>query len=307
MNSDMENKDWIDDYMSLKQVNKANPFTVPDGYFDDLADRIASYKNISELKGEAINGGFTVPEGYFGELEGNILSRVNIEAAVNGGDMGFTVPEGYFDNLSEQINSRIFIEETVGEPVELFAVPEGYFENLSEQIQSRVFIEETLGAPAKPFAVPKGYFENLSEQIQSRIFVEEALNESAEQFAVTAGYFDTLNQNILNKTVNAAAPRKKGIVRRMITSTAFKYATAACFAVAVGGGILLSQVNDPANVHNRSFLHKELSNVPLDDIKSYLQVNVDAGDEQQSVVNEGVKVDSVSLKSALQNDIDSVQ
>ena len=42
----MENKDWINDYELLKQVSRANPYTAPDGYFDNLSDRIMSLKNI---------------------------------------------------------------------------------------------------------------------------------------------------------------------------------------------------------------------------------------------------------------------
>ena len=245
MKSDMENKDWLNDYMSLKQVSKANPFTVPDGYFDNLADRIASFKNLDELKDEELTGGFAVPENYFDELTANISSRINIEAA--------------------------FSAETDG-----FAIPEGYFENLSEQIQSRIFIEEALAEPAEAFTVPQDYFNKLSA-------------------------------SILDKTVNLESSKSKGIVKRMITSTAFKYATAACFAVAIGGGILINVLSPSGNAHQNSFLHKQLSSVPVDDIENYLQLNVDAGDIQQTVTTEGAPIDDKSLKDALQNDIDSAQ
>ena len=303
----MENKDWLNDYKSLQQVSKANPFVVPDGYFDNLSNRIVSHKNLSELKGEAGNGGFAVPENYFEDLESNILSRVNIDSTLNIEGSGFTVPGDYFDNLTEQIQSRIFIEEALGQAEVPFAVPEGYFDALEEQIQSRVFIEEALGEQNKAFTVPDGYFDNLTQQIQSRVFIEEALGEPEVPFDVPVNYFDELNAAILDKTINAVKIRKKGVVRRLFASTAFKYATAACFALAIGGGILISEINDPVNVHNRSYLHKQLSGVPIDEIKSYLQLNVDAGDTQQTVATEGVAVDDASLKDALQNDVDSVQ
>lgn len=241
----MENKDWLDDYMSLKQVNAENPFAVPAGYFDDLGDRIVSAKNLDELKNKKPLDGFAVPENYFEELAGNIQSRITIEVALDK-DGDFTVPEGYFDNLAQQIQSRILVEEALGEPAEQFTVPEGYF--------------------------------------------------------------NALNKNILDKTVNAGNTNRKGIVRRMFASTAFKYATAACFTVALGGGILLTEIaNNPVNEHNNSFLHKQLSNVPVDEIKSYLQLNVDAGDTQQTVASEGTTVNDADLKNALQNYADSVQ
>jgi hypothetical protein len=243
MKSDMENRDWINDYMSLKQVSNADPFTVPAGYFDDLADRIVSRKNLDELKNNTPSEGFTVPENYFEEQTANIQSRIAIENAVNKEEIGFTVPDGYFDNLEQQIKNRILVEEALGAPVEHFTVPEGYFEQL--------------------------------------------------------------NKNILNKTVKAD---KKGIIIKLFASASFKYATAACFALVIGGGILLNELtNSPVNDHKSSFLHKQLSNVPIDDIKSYLQLNVDAGDTQQTVVTEGTPVDENNLKNALQNYLDSVQ
>jgi hypothetical protein len=277
MKSDMENKDWLNDYMSLKQVSTENPFTVPAGYFDDLGDRIVSARNLDELKNNNPLDGFAVPENYFQELAGNIQSRLAIEEALDKEHNDFTVPEGYFDNLAQQIHSRILVEEALGEPAEQFTVPAGYFDSLAQQIQSRILVEEALGEPAEQFTVPEGYFEEL-------------------------------NSNILAKTVEAGNTNRKGIVRRMFASTAFKYATAACFTVALGGGILLTEIaNNPVNQHNNSFLHKQLSNVPVDEIKSYLQLNVDAGDTQQTVASEGTTVNDADLKNALQNYVDSVQ
>jgi hypothetical protein len=245
MKSDMENKDWLNDYLSLKQVSNANPFTVPDGYFDDLTDRIVSYKNLDELKNSGSLSGFTVPENYFDDLAANIQSRVNIDSAISTEDAGFIVPDGYFDSLKQQIKSRIFVEEALGTPAENYTVPEGYF--------------------------------------------------------------NKLNQNILDKTISLENTNRKGIVLKLFSSTAFKYATAACFALAIGGGILINELSNPVNDHKGTFLHKQLANVPIDEIKNYLQLNVDAGDTQQTVASDDVSVDDASLKDALQNEIDSVQ
>ncbi|WP_259070858.1 hypothetical protein HDF24_23755 [Mucilaginibacter sp. X4EP1] len=335
----MENKDWINDYPALKKVNPYNPFKVPADYFESLAERIMLFKNLAELKQDGSTGGFIVPEnyfhnlpdniqsritieealntqetgfavpdGYFDTLINNIQSRINIEEALNTEETGFAIPEGYFDTLANNIQSRINIEEALSTEETGFAVPEGYFDTLAGNIQSRINIEETLNAEETGFAVPEGYFDTLAGNIQSRIFVEEALNEQDEAFAVPDGYFDALHKNITDKTSGAKTEKAgKGIVRRMVISTAFKYATAACFAVAIGGGILINQLSGPDDAHEKTFLHKQLSNVPVDDIKAYLQLNVDAGDAQQTVNSENVKVDEKSLKDALQSDLDSVQ
>jgi hypothetical protein len=47
--------------------------------------------------------------------------------------------------------------------------------------------------------------------------------------------------------------------------------------------------------------------VPISDIKSYLQLNVDAGDTQQAISTEGSAVNDKDLKDALQSYADSVQ
>jgi hypothetical protein len=252
MKSEMENKDWLNDYTLLKQVSRSTPFTVPAGYFDELGDRIVSLKNLDELKNNGPDGGFTVPENYLDDLTANIRSRIVIEEALDTKDTGFTIPEGYFDSLGGHIMSRINIEEALGDP--------------------------------------------------------------AGQFSLPDGYFDKLNQSILNKTVNLnkpespAADSRSGIVRRMLASAAFRYATAACLAIVLGGAILLSELNNnPEAEHKRSFLHKELSNVPIDEIKSYLQLNVDAGETQQTVVAEEPPADDATLQNALQNYVDSAQ
>jgi len=302
----MENRDWLNDYMSLKQINPANPFTVPAGYFDDLEARIMSRKNLEDIKNNAREGGFTVPENYFDELASNIQSRVTIEAAING-EAGFTIPENYFDELTSNIQSRIAIETAINEDAG-FAVPEGYFDKLTSSIQSRIAIESAVESEETGFAVPEGYFEIFAEQVQSRIAIEEELGEPSVAFTVPDGYFAELSNNILSKTVNQESiVKRSGIVRRMFHSTAVKYATAACFAVAIGGGILLNQGSNPVNDHKNSFLHKQLSDLPVSDIKNYLQLNVDAGDTQQTVATDSAQVNDADLKNALQNYVDSVQ
>jgi len=293
----------------LKQNGSTGGFIVPENYFHNLADNIQSRINIEEALNTEETA-FAVPEGYFDTLASNIQSRINIEEALNTEETGFAIPAGYFDTLAGNIQSRINIEEVLNTEETAFAVPEGYFDTLADNIQSRINIEEALNTQETGFAVPEGYFETLAGNIQSRIFVEEALAEQEEAFAVPDGYFDTLHLNITDKIAGAKTEKvnvNKGIVRRLVASTAFKYATAACFAVAIGGGILINQLSGPADAHENTFLHKQLSNVPVDDIKAYLQLNVDAGDTQQTVNSESVKVDDKSLKDALQSDLDSVQ
>ena len=239
MKSESGNREWLDEFMSLKQVDPNNPFTVPPGYFDESEQQIISAIKLDELKSDK---GFTLPENYFDELSNNIQSRINIEDYVNNDAHGHAVPQDYFNNLEQQINARILTEETIG---------------------------------------------------------------AEESFSVPADYFDKLNKAILNKTVNQdIVVKRKGLVRRMYATNTFKYAAAACFAVFVGTGLLLSRVSAPANDHNNSFLHEQLSTVSTSDIQSYLQDDVDANDTQHTVIDENTPVNTNSLTNALQGNAD---
>jgi len=272
MNSDRGNREWINDYMSLKQVNPNNPFTVPEGYFDSLNEIILSKIRLEELKNNST--GFTVPENYFDELAGNIQARINLEEALDKETTGFTVPENYFDELASNI-------------------------------QSRINLEEALDKEATGFEVPEGYFDNLQQQIQSRIFVEEALTAQPEGFSVPENYFDNLTANILDKTSLQEKVQRHGVVRKLFATAAFKYATAACLVIAVGGTILLSQnPTTPQEAHNKSFLHQSLSVIPVEDIQNYLQSHLDVSDTH-TLMDESKQVDAENLSNDLQSALDS--
>lgn len=300
MASDIEKKEWLNDYPQLKQVSTKNPFMVPDGYFEGLDERITSAIKLGELKSSIRTEGFTVPENYFEELSGNIQSRIAVEEALDMTATGLTVPENYFENLSSNIQSRIAVEELLNTEENSFTVPANYFEELSNNIQSRIAVEELLNTQTTGLTVPANYFEELSSKIQSRLTVEEALVNAADTLTVPEGYFNGLNKEILNKTVNQDIVKRKGVVIRMISSTAFKYATAACFLLMIGTGVFI-QMQSPEAIHDRSFLHKELSAIPVSDIQDYLEENVDGGDTQHTVTSESLPVSAAELKAALQD------
>ena len=295
MKSESGNREWLDEFMSLKQVNPNNPFIVPPGYFDESEQQIISAIKLEELKSDK---GFTMPENYFDELSNTIQSRINLEEFKAEED--FTVLQNYFDELSSNIQSRINLEELRSE--EEFTVPQNYFDELSSNIQSRINIEAYVNNDAHGHAVPEDYFNAFEQQINARILIEETVSE--ESFSVPADYFDKLNNAILNKTVKQDVVKRKGIVRRMYATNTFKYAAAACFAVFVGGGLLLSRFSAPADDHNSSFLHKQLSTVSTSDIQSYLQDDVDANDTQHTVIDENTPVNTNSLTNALQDNVD---
>lgn len=267
----MDSKEWLDDYMSLKQVNPNNPFTVPVGYFDELHQKAMSRAKLDEMtaKGE----GFTVPENYFGEMQGNLKSRINIEASLENTSGGFTVPENYFEEMQAKLQSRIHIEAAFENTAGDFTVPENYFENLQQQITSRITVEEILAGRPEGFTVPENYFDNLQNAITAKI------GQPAE------------------------VKRPRGIVRQMVTSGIFKYAVAACFTLVIGGTLLFRQLESPVAIHNRSYIHKALSEVPDEDIINYLQMHMDAADtrgvmDEANQINTG-DVNAEDLKNYL--------
>lgn len=299
MARDIENKEWLNDYDQLKQVSKTNPFTVPDGYFDELSDRIKSVIKLDEMKNTISPNGFSVPENYFESLAANIQSRIAVEEMLDTQHTGLTVPENYFDELSSNIMSRVAVEEALAGSEQGLTVPEGYFENLSSNIQARIAVEEMLTEDTG-HTVPEGYFEQLSSNIQSRIAVEAAMAGTEDIFTVPEGYFSRLNKDILNQTVNKDIVKRKSGVIRMLSSNAFKYATAACIVAVIGAGAFM-QLESPEAIHDRSFLHKELSTVPTSDIQSYLEQNLDGTDTQHTIATENLPVNTDQLKAALQD------
>ncbi|MBC7399409.1 MAG: hypothetical protein H7289_05635, partial [Mucilaginibacter sp.] len=298
--SDIEKKEWLNDYAQLKQVSTKNPFTLPDGYFEGLDERITSAIKLDGLKSTIPTDGFTVPKNYFEELSNNIQSRLAVEEVLDITASGLIVPENYFENLSNNIKSRLAVEEILNTEATGLTVPPNYFDELSNNIQSRIAVEELLNTEENNFAVPANYFEELSSKIQSRLVIEEALVNAEDTLTVPEGYFNKLNKDILNKTVNQDIVKRKSALIRMISSTAFKYATAACVVLTVGAGLLVKR-QSPQAVHNRSFLHQQLSAIPVIDIQDYLEENVDGGDTQHTVTSESLPVSADGLKAALQD------
>ncbi|MES2060624.1 MAG: hypothetical protein V4456_01805 [Bacteroidota bacterium] len=271
MKSDMENNEWADEEMSLERFSKETPFTVPSGYFEEAGQRILSLIKLNELKSDDMAQGFAVPENYFDELNANIQARINIEASAGTDEKGFAVPEGYFEQLTNNIQSRI-------------------------NIAAAVNTEDT------GFTIPQGYFENLQQQITSRIAVEEMMEANTPEFAVPDNYFEKLNRDILNRTVNQETVIRKTIVRKLWASNTFKYATAACFALIIGGGAFLREAQQPV-MHTQTLLHKQVSNIPVDEIKDYLELNIDANDTRGLMDNDK-QINTDALDADLQDYID---
>lgn len=148
-----------------------------------------------ELKGSENNNPFSVPEGYFENLAGKILARIETAREIKAlsptlsqieKKNPFRVPENYFkgeefseENLSEKIRAKIYSGEGLKSSTKNpFKIPERYFDELPEKIQRE--IEQKEGSPVllpvrkKDFKIPQNYFENLPGHINQKIIGKEA-------------------------------------------------------------------------------------------------------------------------------------
>jgi hypothetical protein len=102
----------------LASIDKKNVFTVPENYFENLAEKICLHTRLNENKKTQAENFQEVPAGYFDTLSSQILAKIKREEAKDAegesnllsslkGKNVFKVPEGYFDNLSENIISKI--------------------------------------------------------------------------------------------------------------------------------------------------------------------------------------------------------
>ncbi|QJD94710.1 hypothetical protein HH214_01890 [Mucilaginibacter robiniae] len=224
---------------------------------------------------------------------------------VNAGNP-FTVPAGYFDDLSQRILSYVQLEDLKqADAAEGFTVPENYFTELTNNIESRIAIEEMLEGKPHGHTVPDLYFEQLEEQISSRIQLEEMADVHTNAFTVPDEYFNQLSESILQKTVEHDNQLKRSVIRKLYSSAAFKYATAACIVLIAGVGIFVTQTNKPQADHSQSYLHQQLMQIPTSDIRSYLQTQTDANDLEHTVASEGTDFNDANLQNALQDELET--
>lgn len=115
---------------------KINVFSVPEGYFSDLADRIMTYSSLNS--DDDIDFGkaetMRVPDGYFESLSSNILAKIKGES------------EETKSMESEELSPLLFSLKDKN----VFSVPENYFEGLSDSILNNLNLSKK---PAKVISI----------------------------------------------------------------------------------------------------------------------------------------------------------
>ncbi|MBO9674017.1 MAG: hypothetical protein J7577_11275 [Sphingobacteriaceae bacterium] len=110
MSENIENNDWINETPNLGAIRKRNPFSVPDGYFEDCEEAIFSVVFLDRLKQKTSSNNFEVPQNYFEDLTERIQTRIVLEELPKA-EHAFSVPENYFDNLQSRITNKIALSE----------------------------------------------------------------------------------------------------------------------------------------------------------------------------------------------------
>src|SRR5690606_10269667 len=82
---------------------------VPEGYFNQLSDRIATSITEQRLKETITEPGFIVPEGYFEHSEAQLLLQQKLADQAN--ESGFTVPTAYFETLQNETIRRTYLRD----------------------------------------------------------------------------------------------------------------------------------------------------------------------------------------------------
>lgn len=135
----------------LAGMDKVNVFTVPNGYFEGLADtlQLLVKEESSTVLNRISKQNQDVPAGYFESLADTILSKIKAEEAKEEFPLlnsitrenVYTVPQGYFESLAGNSLNSIKTQEATAYPIlnsiskaNVYTVPEGYFETLSAAI-----------------------------------------------------------------------------------------------------------------------------------------------------------------------------
>jgi hypothetical protein len=111
MNFDNTDRNWMNDAPALAGVNKKNPFTVPDGYFNSLNEHLNALVSIEDPG--SFQQVFDIPSNYFEQLPAEIETRILLDKLKSMvPEDGFTVPAKYFENLEKDIISQTSYKES---------------------------------------------------------------------------------------------------------------------------------------------------------------------------------------------------
>ncbi|MBK1441603.1 hypothetical protein JHJ32_16510 [Parapedobacter sp. ISTM3] len=133
---------------TLPEALRVNPYVLPEGYFEDLQQRILyRCRHIDDPQ-----PGFVVPEGYFEQLGDSMMAKFAEQKLKDMVDeAGFSAPPAYFADLTERLLAAQKLSKQTRETG--FTVPTAYFDTLQDRITNRVLGREM--APVRKINRPR--------------------------------------------------------------------------------------------------------------------------------------------------------
>lgn len=259
----------------MEKNTKISPHKVPNGYFDNLSDRIMS--------------GIKASESTTDLSEDSIL--------LNGIDRKsptYEVTEGYFSQLSDKIMSAVhssnesedYLNSTFGKP-NVFSVENGYFESLAERIHHRIHtsdedIEEnteflTQASKQMPFTVPENYFETIqiptADSTKKIDFQPVTQGEESKKSAIQKNFFKSMRWS--SSIAASVALLILGWGAFMMLNNSEKNSNP-LFSKSTANSVNLENTDE--NSRSIQYAMHELENVSNEDILEYLDENIESED-----------------------------
>jgi hypothetical protein len=154
-----------------------------------------------------------------------------------------------------------------------FTVPAKYFDSLSDTLKSMSIVESVRFENEEEFNIPNDYFKDLEKQILSKTRIENNIKlHNTGGFSTPEHYFSDLSQKIEAKIKQQRPIKNKGVFYSWIS-----YSAAACISMIIGSVIYLNIKSDS--------LSSDLSNIPDQEIITYLQIYSTANDNQFIIDN----------------------
>jgi hypothetical protein len=113
MDNNLENNDWKKEAPILAALPVHNPFSAPEGYFEDLSLQITNAIYLEKMKNKVGDSGFSTPENYFNELSQDISAEILTSRLKSiSTTQDFTAPANYFEQMQQRILDQTVRKET---------------------------------------------------------------------------------------------------------------------------------------------------------------------------------------------------
>lgn len=261
---------------TVSSISRNTPYVIPDGYFNDLSDRVL---DLIAASGDTASGVTASGDASSEDVHSALLAGVSKQSP-------YTLPPQYFEQFAQKILDHI---KSVQAGKDLTAEKE--LEQLSPLLSGL--------RKSSPFRTPETYFTDLSTNVVSGVRAIEFVNDELENlsplmndlkskttYQAPANYFENLAELVLSnarqtttqtttlQTPSDSSATISGTSAKIIAMPArrawWKYA-----AAAITAGLILTTgwlvFNKPAGAGNGNpDILKNLSRVSDQDIQNYL-------------------------------------